>query len=86
MICPYCEKEMTRGYVAGLSGITFSEEYRRVSLYVRKGDISIAKFTGCVAHKAAWLCENCRMVIMKNIPEPAKKREFSGEVEDLSFE
>ena len=48
MICPYCDKEMTRGYVAGLSGITFSEEYRRVSLYVRKGDISIAKFTGCV--------------------------------------
>ena len=63
MICPYCNHEMTDGYLAGSRPITFrtnkkleytSDEF----FYVSKGFLH-----GCFAQ--ANYCQNCDMIIFK---------------------
>ena len=88
MNCPYCEVEMKKGYLAGLTIVTFSEKYRKVSLHPRKGDIVIALNSGNVAHKASWYCAECETIILKNIPKMHERTQvlYSGEEEDLNFD
>ncbi len=84
MNCPYCNKEMRKGYVAGLSILTFSEEYRKIKLNPKKGEIVISSNTGSIAHKTSWYCDNCKVIFMRNISEPEEKTKmlFSGVDED----
>ncbi len=85
MKCPYCNQEMEKGFVTGLGRISFSMEYRRLMLYPKKGEITIAENTGSIAHKIAWLCKNCGMIVMRNINEPEVNTRFfsSGVEEDI---
>lgn len=69
MICPYCSKEMTPGYIQSGRVVFFTEKERSMFFYQgpRKGDIQILKnmFSGEEASKKAFCCYICRKIVLE---------------------
>lgn len=65
MLCPYCGKEMRKGYIQAASHIIFSEKKHLLKLYPSNAqDIQIAEQTLVPAAVSAYYCTRCEMFII----------------------
>ena len=72
MKCPYCEKEMQKGFIynARDSLRWYPEETETVGMWMEKeGSVMLAKLSWVTGAEAeSWYCPDCRMVITP-VPE-----------------
>ena len=70
MLCPYCGKEMEKGFIQGRDGVWWSEKKRPVSaLHIFGGNMvelakSLPGVTGDRRAADAYLCRDCRKVVV----------------------
>ena len=67
MNCPYCGKEMEKGYLQARDGIAWNKKERRVAALSMMGsDLALAKasgiYSGAVA--IAYNCKECKKIIV----------------------
>lgn len=67
MICPYCGKEMERGYLQARDGIAWNKKERRVAALSMIGsDLALANASGIFSGAAviAYHCNECKKIII----------------------
>ena len=70
MVCPYCGKEMEKGFIQFRDGVWWSEKKRPVSaLHIFGGNMveltkSLPGMTGDRRAADAYLCRDCRKVVV----------------------
>ena len=75
MKCPYCDKEMEKGFIQGARGVLFSPE-EKMLIYIKnlfsKKDINI---TGSIFEltSPAHYCYDCDCLIWKKNPDEKSK-------------
>lgn len=66
MKCPYCDSDMTAGYIQGARGVIFSEE-EKIMFYVKnpfnKKDRKLADSLDCAS--PAFYCYECECLVWK---------------------
>ena len=69
MECPYCKKEMQKGFINGRDSIRWYPEGVEPWAVADDSTVCLAK-VGIIsaAHSESWYCEDCRMVITP-VPE-----------------
>lgn len=65
MKCPYCDKEMGKGYMQGASEMTWTQKLHHLMIKFPKDD-GIIFTSGSTAHCCctAHLCRKCQKIIM----------------------
>lgn len=64
MNCPYCQSEMSEGYVMGLRRLARGNNKRKLALYEKEFEITLAENLN-VANTPSYRCENCKVIIIK---------------------
>ena len=72
MKCPYCDREMEKGFIQGARGVLFSPDEKMLFYTISKKDI---KITGSIFELAspAHYCYNCDCLIWKKNPDEKTK-------------
>ena len=64
MICPYCGKEMEKGFLQASRCIFFGEKKHKLSFLPGKDDLEVAQGTANGAFAEAYYCDACGKVIV----------------------
>jgi len=62
--CPYCDKELRAGFLHAARGAVWSEKESKATAFKTKGEVRVGDFWG-LSPAYAFLCENCRTIIIK---------------------
>ena len=61
MLCPFCQSEMTEGYLQSARQVIFTEKRKKAFISSRKNDVPVTGFWDPTCR--AYHCEKCKKVI-----------------------
>ncbi len=63
MLCPFCGKEMEKGFLQSGSMMVWVKKKHMLSLHPKEGEVLLDKnyVTSCAV--PAWICKECKKVI-----------------------
>lgn len=64
MKCPNCINEMEQGFLQGMRRAAWVKNKHRVSLLPRQGEILLANNTLGDFVFPAWICKNCKKIVV----------------------
>ncbi len=64
MLCPYCGGKMGKGILQGGRRLVFARKVRLFGLHPEEGDILLDRNPLSEANFPAWVCRQCRKIIV----------------------
>ena len=66
MLCPWCNQEMTAGFLMSSRPVIFGPEARETVLWPRReGEVKLTKRFWTMPRTPAWHCARCRRVVVE---------------------
>ena len=66
MLCPWCDRDMEKGFLMSGKPIVFGPEKRNVAIWPPKsGEVRLAKGGWNMASVPAWKCAGCKRVVVE---------------------
>lgn len=64
MKCPICNNKMEQGFLQGMRRVAWVKDKHKLSLLPRQGEILLENNTLKDIIFSAWICKNCRKIVI----------------------